>query len=111
MSNPTVESLIARSNRLGAARRTPIAPVETPRRQAYIDDHGKADPLGAVRLGFGALSDAERRAKATALAAINKPMVGHFTNARPSPTSSPPRRRLPLRSSARAAPITSFAAR
>ncbi|MDT0143375.1 bifunctional aldolase/short-chain dehydrogenase [Microbacterium sp. PRC9] len=56
--------------------------------QAYIDANGKADPFGGVRAGFEALPEAERRAKAAALAATirglastDKPMVGHFTDA------------------------------
>ncbi|GAA4768738.1 bifunctional aldolase/short-chain dehydrogenase [Microbacterium gilvum] len=55
---------------------------------AYIAEHGKADPFGAVRPGYEALPEAERRAKAAALAATirglastDKPMVGHFTDA------------------------------
>ncbi|MDW4572057.1 bifunctional aldolase/short-chain dehydrogenase [Microbacterium sp. M3] len=56
--------------------------------QAYIDANGKADPFGGVRSGYEALPDAERRAKAAALAptirglaSTDKPMVGHFTDA------------------------------
>ena len=55
--------------------------------QAYIDEHGETAPFGAVREGFAALSDADRRAKAAALAptirglaSTDKPMVGHFTD-------------------------------
>ncbi|GEP47265.1 bifunctional aldolase/short-chain dehydrogenase [Microbacterium saccharophilum] len=54
---------------------------------AYIAEHGKADPFGAVRAGFEALPEAERRARAAALAptvrglaSTDKPMVGHFTD-------------------------------
>lgn len=53
----------------------------------YIETHGKADPFGAARPGFEALPDAERRARAAALAptirglaSTDKPMVGHFTD-------------------------------
>ena len=56
--------------------------------QTYIDANGASDPFGGVRAGFEALPDAERRAKAAALAATirglastDKPMVGHFTDA------------------------------
>lgn len=56
--------------------------------QAYIDANGAADPFGGVRAGFEALPEAERRAKAAALAATirglastDRPMVGHFTDA------------------------------
>ncbi|MCJ1709087.1 bifunctional aldolase/short-chain dehydrogenase [Microbacterium sp. VKM Ac-2923] len=56
--------------------------------QAYIDEHGAAAPFGGVRPGFAALPEAERRAKAAALAptirglaSTDKPMVGHFTDA------------------------------
>ncbi|MBU4465574.1 MAG: bifunctional rhamnulose-1-phosphate aldolase/short-chain dehydrogenase, partial [Actinobacteria bacterium] len=55
--------------------------------QAYIDAHGTAEPFGAVRAGFEALADADRRTKASALGATirgiashDKPMVGHFTD-------------------------------
>lgn len=54
---------------------------------AYIAANGKADPFGGVRTGFEALPEAERRAKAAALAptirglaSTDKPMVGHFTD-------------------------------
>lgn len=54
---------------------------------AYIAEHGKADPFGGVRTGFGALPEVERRARAAALAptirglaSTDKPMVGHFTD-------------------------------
>src|SRR5690606_8051437 len=56
--------------------------------QAYIDGHGKADPFGGVRAGFEALPEAERHARAAALAptirgmaSTDKPMVGHYTDA------------------------------
>ena len=55
---------------------------------AYIAEHGADAPFGAERVGFGALPEAERRAKAAALAPTirgiashDKPMVGHFTDA------------------------------
>ncbi len=51
----------------------------------YIAAHGKPDPFGAPRPGYGALPPAERRAKAAALAptlrriaSTDKPVVGHF---------------------------------
>ncbi|UNK70372.1 bifunctional aldolase/short-chain dehydrogenase [Microbacterium sp. H1-D42] len=54
---------------------------------AYIEANGKSDPFGAVRPGFEALPDSERRARAAALAPTirglashDKPMVGHFTD-------------------------------
>lgn len=54
----------------------------------YINEHGRPDPFGAARPGFEALPDAQRRAKAAALAATirglastDKPMVGHFSDA------------------------------
>jgi rhamnulose-1-phosphate aldolase len=53
----------------------------------YLEKHGKADPFGGVVQGFEALPEAERRAKAAALAptirglaSTDKPMVGHFTD-------------------------------
>ncbi|MGO1768863.1 MAG: bifunctional aldolase/short-chain dehydrogenase [Microbacterium sp.] len=55
--------------------------------QRHIDEHGAPEPFGAVRPGYEALPDAERRAKAAALAATirgiashDAPMVGHFTD-------------------------------
>jgi rhamnulose-1-phosphate aldolase len=55
--------------------------------QAFIDTNGTAAPFGGARAGFEALPEAERRAKAAALAATirglastDKPMVGHFTD-------------------------------
>ncbi len=55
--------------------------------QAYIDEHGEAEPFGPVRPGFEALPDPQRRAKAAALAATirglastDKRMVGHLTD-------------------------------
>ncbi|RZU66808.1 rhamnulose-1-phosphate aldolase/alcohol dehydrogenase [Microterricola gilva] len=54
---------------------------------AYIAEHSTAEPFGPALEGFGALPDAERRAKAAALAPVirglastDKPMVGHFTD-------------------------------
>ncbi len=53
----------------------------------YIAAHGRPEPFGAVRPGFEALPEAERRAKAAALAPTlraiasqDRPMVGHFTD-------------------------------
>jgi rhamnulose-1-phosphate aldolase len=53
----------------------------------YIEEHGKTEPFGGVRRGFEALPEAERRAKAAALAptirglaSTDKPMVGHVTD-------------------------------
>lgn len=55
---------------------------------AYIASNGREQPFGGIRPGFEALPDAERRARAAALAATvrgiastDKPMVGHFTDA------------------------------
>lgn len=55
--------------------------------QAYIDEHGATEPFGGVRAGFEALPEAERRARAAALAptirgiaSTDKPMVGHYTD-------------------------------
>ena len=54
---------------------------------AYIAEHGAAEPFGATVAGFEALPEAERRARAAALAPTirglasrDKPMVGHFTD-------------------------------
>lgn len=53
----------------------------------YIEKHGKADPFGGVVNDRRALPEAERRAKAAALAptirglaSTDKPMVAHFTD-------------------------------
>src|SRR5215218_5123245 len=55
--------------------------------EAYINEHGKPDPFGSVLEGYEALPEAERRARAAALAptlralaSYDKPMVGHFTD-------------------------------
>ncbi len=54
---------------------------------AYIAENSKAEPFGAPLEGYAALSPAERRAKAAALAPVirgiastDKPQVGHFTD-------------------------------
>ena len=56
---------------------------------AYIAEHTKAEPFGPALDGYGALPEAERRAKAAALAPTlrsiashDRPMVGHFTDDR-----------------------------
>ncbi|MET4059242.1 rhamnulose-1-phosphate aldolase/alcohol dehydrogenase [Arthrobacter sp. UYP6] len=55
--------------------------------EAYIAANGRKDPFGAVLPGYSALPEAERRAKAAALAPVlrglastDKPAVGHFTD-------------------------------
>ncbi|MFT4122965.1 MAG: bifunctional aldolase/short-chain dehydrogenase [Microbacteriaceae bacterium] len=55
--------------------------------QAYIDEHGRPEPFGAVVAGFEPLPEPERRAKAAALAATirgiashDRPVVGHFSD-------------------------------
>jgi rhamnulose-1-phosphate aldolase/alcohol dehydrogenase len=67
------------------AERNSLWIIETA--QKYLDEHGKADPFGAAVEQNAALPDAERRAKAAALAptirgiaSADKPMVGHFTD-------------------------------
>ena len=54
---------------------------------AYIAEHGKAEPFGTALEGYAALPEAERRAKAAALAptirglaSTDRPMVGHVTD-------------------------------
>lgn len=54
---------------------------------AYIEQHGVAEPFGAVVTGFEALPESDRRTRAAALAptirglaSTDKPMVGHFTD-------------------------------
>jgi rhamnulose-1-phosphate aldolase/alcohol dehydrogenase len=55
--------------------------------QAYIDEHGRPDPFGPVIEGFEPLPEAQRRARAAALAPVirglasaDRPQVGHFTD-------------------------------
>ena len=55
---------------------------------AYIAENAKPEPFGPALDGYAALPEAERRAKAAALAptlrsiaSYDKPMVGHFTDA------------------------------
>jgi rhamnulose-1-phosphate aldolase/alcohol dehydrogenase len=55
--------------------------------QAYLDSRGAAEPLGALRPGFEALPEPERRARAAALAPVIRGLastdhrqVGHFTD-------------------------------
>jgi rhamnulose-1-phosphate aldolase/alcohol dehydrogenase len=55
--------------------------------EAYLDEHGKAEPFGPQVPGYAALPESERRAKAAALAphvravaSQDKAMVGHFTD-------------------------------
>jgi rhamnulose-1-phosphate aldolase/alcohol dehydrogenase len=54
---------------------------------AYIEANAKPEPFGPVLEGYGALPEAERRAKVAALAptirgiaSADRPMVGHFTD-------------------------------
>ena len=54
---------------------------------AYIAEHARPEPFGPALDGYAALPEAERRAKAAAiaptirgLASTDKPMVGHFTD-------------------------------
>src|SRR5699024_12236346 len=56
--------------------------------EEYIAAHGKPEPFGAVVPGYEPLPEAERRAKAAALAPVirglastDAPQVGHFTDA------------------------------
>ena len=56
--------------------------------EAFLAEHGRPDPFGPVLDGFGALPEAERRARAAALAphvralaSTDKPQVGHFNDA------------------------------
>lgn len=53
----------------------------------YIKDNGKAEPFGAKLPGYSALPEAERRAKAAALAPVirglastDRPQLGHFSD-------------------------------
>ncbi|MCU1474761.1 MAG: short-chain dehydrogenase [Amnibacterium sp.] len=56
--------------------------------EAYLAEHGKADPFGAALDGYDPLPEAERTARAAALAPTirglashDHPTVGHFTDA------------------------------
>jgi rhamnulose-1-phosphate aldolase/alcohol dehydrogenase len=53
---------------------------------AYLSEHSKAEPFGPVLDGYAALPEADRRARAAALAptirgiaSADRPMVGHYT--------------------------------
>ncbi len=55
--------------------------------EKYIKDNGKAEPFGSRLPGYAALPEAERRAKAAALAPVirglastDKPQLGHFSD-------------------------------
>jgi len=55
--------------------------------ETFIAEHGKAEPFGSVVPGFEPLPDAERRARAAALAPVirglastDAPQLGHFTD-------------------------------
>jgi rhamnulose-1-phosphate aldolase/alcohol dehydrogenase len=55
--------------------------------ETFLADNGTAEPFGAVVSGYEALPEAERRAKAAALAptirgiaSADRPQVGHFTD-------------------------------
>jgi rhamnulose-1-phosphate aldolase/alcohol dehydrogenase len=55
--------------------------------QAFLDEHGRAEPFGAVVPGREPLPEAERRAKAAAIfpalrgiASADRPQVGHYTD-------------------------------
>jgi rhamnulose-1-phosphate aldolase/alcohol dehydrogenase len=56
--------------------------------ERFIAERGKAEPFGAVIAGYEALPEAERRARAAALAPVirglvsaDRPQVGHYTDA------------------------------
>src|SRR4051812_27210573 len=55
--------------------------------EAFLAEHGKAEPFGAVRPGYEPLPEQERRAKAAALAPVvrglastDSPQLGHYTD-------------------------------
>ncbi|WP_328628822.1 bifunctional aldolase/short-chain dehydrogenase [Streptomyces sp. NBC_00353] len=55
--------------------------------EAYLAERGRAEPFGSVLDGYGAPAEAERRARAAALAPVvrglastDRPQVGHFTD-------------------------------
>ncbi|MGC5006511.1 bifunctional aldolase/short-chain dehydrogenase [Streptomyces sp. DT203] len=55
--------------------------------EAFLAERGRAEPFGSVLDGYGAPAEAERRARAAALAPVvrglastDRPQVGHFTD-------------------------------
>ncbi|MDH2443150.1 bifunctional aldolase/short-chain dehydrogenase [Amnibacterium sp. CER49] len=55
--------------------------------EAYLEEHGEPEPFGAALPGYEPLPEAERRARAVALAptirglaSTDRPQVGHFTD-------------------------------
>jgi rhamnulose-1-phosphate aldolase/alcohol dehydrogenase len=55
--------------------------------QAYLNEHGKAEPFGPVVSGYEPLPDQERRVRAAALgpvlrglASTDRPQIGHYTD-------------------------------
>src|SRR5690606_34840983 len=55
------------------------------RAQAFLDEHGRPEPLGGVRAGYEPLPPAERRARAAALTptirglcSTDRPVIGHL---------------------------------
>jgi rhamnulose-1-phosphate aldolase/alcohol dehydrogenase len=55
--------------------------------QAYLNEHGEAEPFGSVVSGYEPLPDEERRARAAALAPVlrglastDRPQIGHYTD-------------------------------
>jgi rhamnulose-1-phosphate aldolase/alcohol dehydrogenase len=55
--------------------------------EAYLAEHGKPEPFGAVLPGYAALPESERHARAAALfplirglASTDRPQVGHYTD-------------------------------
>ncbi|MFJ8001801.1 bifunctional aldolase/short-chain dehydrogenase [Streptomyces sp. NPDC096310] len=58
--------------------------------EAFLTERGAPEPFGPVREGYAPLPEAERRAKAAALAPLirglastDRPQVGHYTDAEP----------------------------
>ncbi|MFD7509134.1 bifunctional aldolase/short-chain dehydrogenase [Streptomyces sp. NPDC059853] len=58
--------------------------------EAFLAERGAAEPFGAELPGYGPLPEAERRARAAALAPVirglastDKPQIGHFTDSEP----------------------------
>jgi rhamnulose-1-phosphate aldolase/alcohol dehydrogenase len=92
-ANPTAIGVILGGHGITAwgetseeAERNSLWIIETA--QKFIDSEGRKDPFGAPLAGYAALPEAERRAKAAALAAhlrgivsTDRPQVGSFTDA------------------------------
>jgi rhamnose utilization protein RhaD (predicted bifunctional aldolase and dehydrogenase) len=87
---PSAPSWAATASQPGAPpakRPRPTRSGSSTQAENYIKDNGKAEPFGAALPGYAALPEAERKAKAAALAPVirglastDKPQLGHFSD-------------------------------